>query len=129
MRTTPYFTRCQPHRTCSPQVAACRDTATRKSHCYGWVTCPSNTCPEWEGFFCVYDGKSNNFKVCADSTCTNTTSPSPSLKRTPYDKCDVTLQALEAGDQEDIRADVYCEFKVSVWEGGPPPCSGHNPAW
>jgi hypothetical protein len=56
----------------------------------------------------VYDGTSDNFKVCSDSTCAY----GPSPKRTPYDKCDVTMQALEAGDQEDIRSNVFCEYKV-----------------
>jgi hypothetical protein len=78
----------------------------------------------------VYDGVSTNFKVCADSSCPY----SPPLPRTAYDKCDPMLQALEEGDQEDKRGDVYCEYKVgqggegagavgapASWDHGPPP--------
>jgi hypothetical protein len=103
--------------TCTPHVAKCRTQG--HPHCFGWLTCPGGTCPEWEGFICVYDGTSNNWKVCADSSCPYT----PSLPRTALDHCDPTLQAIEAGNPVDDRTSTYCEYKN--WRAAPNALTGH----
>jgi len=70
-----------------------------------------STCPEWEGFICFYNGVSDNWKVCSDTSCPYT----PDLPKVPsLDHCDVTQQALDAGDETDKRASIYCEYKVRV---------------
>ena len=56
---------------------------------------------------CVYNGVSNNWKLCADRTCPT----SPNLPRTPLDACDPVEVALDAGAYIDKRASSYCEFK------------------
>jgi hypothetical protein len=49
----------------SPRVA---NLSNHPFSSFGWVTCPNNGCPEWEGFVCVYNGVSANWKLCADSS-------------------------------------------------------------
>jgi hypothetical protein len=75
----------------------------------GSVKCPGGGCPLWQDSVCFYNGKSDNWKVCSDSSCT----ASPDLPAVPaLDRCDDTLQALLKADGADDRAASYCEFKV-----------------
>jgi hypothetical protein len=75
---------------------------------FGRVSCPNNRCPDWEGMICVFNGRSDIWKLCSDTSCQ--ASPEPPVSN--LDRCDDTLQALMGADEVDDRAKTYCEFKV-----------------
>lgn len=86
------------------------------------VRCLGTACPDWEGQNCVYNGKSDIWKVCNDRTC----SFAPNLPKTSLDKCDPLEVVFDTTESVDLRASAYCEYRNWRAAGNQSALTGHT---